>query len=57
MAAESKKPIFEDLNADNDEQDVTEIESLCMKCYKQVIRQYKLAFKISWFIYSKIGRV
>ena len=33
---EKKKPLFRDINADEDDSEVTEIESLCVSCEKNV---------------------
>lgn len=32
----SKKPLFRDITADEDEPEITEIESLCVNCEEQV---------------------
>ena len=40
-STDMKKPLIQDLSADNDEMDVTEIESLCLRCHDQV-------FSFSW---------
>ena len=31
-----QKPLFQDLNAEDESQQVTEIESLCLNCHEQV---------------------
>lgn len=45
---ETEKPLFRDINADDEEQEVTEIESLCLNCYKQGMTRLLLT-KIPFF--------
>lgn len=36
------KPIFRDLAADDKDQEITEITSVCMNCYEDVSFSYKI---------------
>lgn len=41
-SGERVSPIFTDLNADNEDQQPTKIESLCMNCHEMVSRLFAL---------------
>lgn len=35
-SSNQKQPLFKELNADEDREEIVEMESLCLQCYKNV---------------------
>ena len=44
------EPVFKDINAEDSDNGITEIESLCMQCHENVIRNNMILKQISGFI-------
>lgn len=51
MTTESQnKSMFRDINADDDDPEVTEIESICMNCEEQVVLSYSDVFVFGQYV-------